>query len=70
MTQKDSARQRFVAIQLIRVTGVAMAVFGLVTIAGRTSLPLVAGYALFGIGLFDALAMPIILARRWKSPPS
>lgn len=69
MTQKDPAQQRFIAIQLIRLTGVAMAVFGLVAIAGRTSLPLVAGYVLFGIGMFDALAMPIILARRWKSPP-
>lgn len=69
MTQKDTARQRFIAVQLIRITGVAMAVFGLVTIAGRTSLPLVGGYVLFAVGLFDALAMPLILARRWKSPP-
>lgn len=69
MTEKDPAQQRFIAIQLIRVTGVALAVFGLVAIAGRTSVPVLAGYVLFGVGMFDALAMPIILARRWKSPP-
>lgn len=65
---ESEARKRFVIIQLVRLAGVVMALFGLLTIAGKMELPLLAGYFLFVNGLFDALFLPIILSKRWKSP--
>lgn len=65
----DPAKARFVVIQLARWTGVAMLLLGLLAIQGKLDLPPVAGYALAAIGLIDAFIVPILLARRWKSPP-
>jgi hypothetical protein len=64
---EDQAKARFLALQLIRLIGVAMAVFGLLIIAGKTSLPVEVGYVLFVIGLLDAMFAPIVLTKRWKS---
>ena len=66
----DPARARFFIIQAMRWTGLAMVVIGLMIVQRRIDLPKEAGYALTLIGLFDALFVPILLARRWKSPPS
>lgn len=65
----DRARSRFIAIQAMRWIGLAMVIVALLIINRRIDLPKEAGYLLFLFGLFDALIMPIILARRWKSPP-
>lgn len=65
----DPAKARFIALQAIRWTGVMLAVFGLLILNGKFDLPYEAGAVIFIVGLFDALFMPIILARRWKSPP-
>lgn len=65
----DPARNRFIAIQAMRWIGTAMALVGLLVINRRIDLPIEAGYVLFVIGLLDALVMPTLLARRWKSPP-
>jgi hypothetical protein len=64
----DPAKSRFIAIQLIRLTGVGMVMLGIAIMVGKVDLPRVAGYALAAIGLFDAMAMPVILARRWRTP--
>ena len=68
VSTEDLAKRRFLTIQLIRLAGVVMAFFGLWIIAGKSELPLLLGYFLFLNGLFDALFLPIILAKRWKSP--
>ena len=65
---RDPAKSRFIAVQLIRISGVVMALIGLVILRGTTGLPEEAGYVLFGIGLCDCLFVPQILMRRWKSP--
>ena len=65
----DPARPRFMVIQAMRWAGMALVVIGLLTISGRIDLPREAGYALFLVGIVDALIMPTVLARRWKSPP-
>lgn len=57
------------AIQAMRWLGLALVIFALLVIYRRIDLPVEAGYALFLVGLVDALIMPSILARRWKSPP-
>lgn len=63
------AKQRFMVLQVMRLFGVALFVFGIVIIRGIVPLPRVAGYVLAVVGIFDAFIMPVILARRWKSPP-
>jgi len=63
------AKQRFMAMQVMRLFGVALFVFGIVIIRGILPLPRVAGYVLAVVGIFDMFIMPVILARRWKSPP-
>ena len=64
----DPAKSRFIAIQLIRLTGVGMVMLGIAIMVGKVDLPRVSGYLLAAIGLFDAMAMPTILARRWRTP--
>lgn len=66
---RDPAKARFFAIQAIRFTGVALVMTGLLVVNRKLDAPVEVGYGLFLFGLFDALFMPSILARRWKSPP-
>lgn len=66
----DRAKSRWIAIQAIRCTGIALALIGLLIINRRLDAPAEAGYGLFLFGLFDAFFMPVILARRWKSTKS
>lgn len=65
---ENPARNRFIAIQAMRWIGTAMALVGLLVINRKIDLPIEAGYGLFVIGLLDALIVPTLLARRWKSP--
>jgi hypothetical protein len=30
--------------------------------------PALAGYVLVGVGLFDAFFVPLVMARKWRSP--
>jgi hypothetical protein len=64
----DPAKGRFFAIQAARLSGVAMVVLGLVIVNGKLGWPQPLGYVLLAAGLFDALFVPILLARRWKTP--
>lgn len=64
----DPAKARFIVLQLVRLSGVAMTLFGLLIATKRVDLPVVAGYFLLAVGLFDAFIMPQILVRRWRSP--
>jgi hypothetical protein len=63
------ARQRFLVMQVMRLAGMALVVFGVLIARGIVPLPAIAGYVLAVVGIFDAFMMPVILARRWKSPP-
>lgn len=64
---RDPARARFLALTLIRWTGVALVLVGMLINVGKIEAPRVLGILLAAVGLFDALVMPVILARRWKS---
>lgn len=64
---KDPAKARFIAITLVRWTGVALVLLGLLINAGTIRAPGALGVVLVLAGLFDAFIMPVILARRWKS---
>lgn len=64
----DPARSRYMVIQIVRFTGVALTVLGVAVIAGKIDLPEVAGYALVVAGVIDAMVLPPILARKWRTP--
>ena len=64
---RDPARLGFFILQFMRVSGVAFAVFGAAILAGKLHLPVVVGYGLVVLGAIEALLLPALLARRWKS---
>jgi len=64
---KDPAKARFFALVLIRWTGVALVLVGMLINAGKIAAPGIVGILLVAFGLFDAFVMPVILARKWKT---
>ena len=69
MTDPDAqARNRFIVIQLVRISGVAMVLLGLMVMTGRIDWPREAGFVLAAAGLFEALLAPLLLSRKWKTP--
>ena len=48
--------------------GHGIAAFGAAITAGMVSMPELVGYVLIGVGAIDALVMPMVLARSWKTP--
>jgi drug/metabolite transporter (DMT)-like permease len=67
-TPNDPAKARFMVIQSMRWIGLALVIFGLVIVNRKIDLPQIVGYGLVLVGLVDALIMPTVLSRRWKSP--
>lgn len=65
---EDLARRRYFVIQAVRAAGIVMTLLGIAVIYGRLDWPALLGYFLFINGLFDALFLPTLLARRWKTP--
>jgi voltage-gated potassium channel Kch len=64
----DPARNRFLAITLIRFGGVAIAFLGIAVIIRRLIEPAdIIGTALLAIGAFEVLVLPVLLARHWRS---
>jgi len=68
MNDADIAKRRFLALAMIRLTGTAIALFGVAILAGIVALPNMAGALLLIAGTADAVVVPILLARKWKSP--
>ncbi|MFM5886224.1 MAG: hypothetical protein ACKOQ3_13030 [Novosphingobium sp.] len=69
MTNPDPAKQRFIVLQLLRLSGAFFALLGLLVIARKVDLPIVAGYVFLVVGFVDLFVVPLLLAKRWKSPP-
>ncbi|MBS0481926.1 MAG: hypothetical protein JSR96_07165 [Proteobacteria bacterium] len=69
MSQPDPARQRFIVLQLLRLSGAVFALLGLLIVARRVDMPIAAGYAFLIVGFVDLFVVPLLLAKRWKSPP-
>ncbi|MFN6935812.1 MAG: hypothetical protein ACK4NZ_11780 [Tsuneonella sp.] len=65
----QTERQRFALINGVRLTGVAMILIGILVLRGAIDLPAVVGYVFVPVGLFDVFFLPLILARKWRTPP-
>jgi hypothetical protein len=65
----SDARTRFFVIGATRLLGVALVLVGLLGVSGRIGIPAPAGYAFVLFGLFDVFWFPLILARKWRTPP-
>lgn len=63
----SQARNRFLMIQLMRVGGVAMVLFGIAVLRGMIDLPDVVAYVLIVMGFGEAFVVPHLLARLWSS---
>lgn len=75
MTPEDReflAKSRFQMLQLLRFTGIIVMILGMWVWAGDIlrlgGWPML-GIPVFALGIFEALFLPTILARRWKSQP-
>lgn len=66
---EDRARNRYLMLQAVRLAGIVQVVLGLAITMDRLALPHVVGYLLIANGMIDAFLIPVLLARRWKSPP-
>lgn len=68
----DPAAARFAALQLVRLGGALLVLFGLLVLSHRfealAGLPDAAGFVIAAIGLADFFAVPKILARKWRTP--
>lgn len=64
----DPAKARFFIINLVRLTGVAMILVGVLATQRRIDLPEAAAYLLIALGMIEVFVVPRLLARRWRSP--
>ena len=62
------ARRRFTILSLVRLSGAAFLTVGLLSVAGKLTVPPEAGFVLVAAGLANFLFVPRHLARKWKSP--
>ncbi len=75
MTPEDReflAKSRWQTMQLLRFTGIIVMIIGMWIWAGDIlrigGWPML-GVPIFALGIFEALVLPVILAKRWKSQP-
>ncbi len=61
------ARNRFMVINLMRIGGVAMILFGIAVLQGLFDLPQWIAYAVIVLGMVETFVMPQLLARAWSS---
>jgi hypothetical protein len=66
------AQRRWLVIQMLRAAGFALILIGILLTQGVLTLlasgNAMLGYLLIVIGLLDGFFVPIILARKWRTP--
>jgi hypothetical protein len=65
---EEVARARFFTIGAVRIGGVVMVLIGLLGLRGYFEYPEIAAYILIVVGLLDVFLVPLLLARKWRSP--
>jgi hypothetical protein len=71
--REAAARQRFIALSLFRLTGVAMVMVGFLIMMQRFGFVTgqkakIMGAIIASVGMFQTIIVPRILARAWRSP--
>ncbi|QSB44563.1 hypothetical protein IDJ81_14925 [Tsuneonella flava] len=66
---EDKARGRYIIINALRLSGVAIVILGLLIHEGLFDLPQWISWPLLAIGLIEVFVTPQILARMWRTPP-
>ncbi|MBN9505699.1 MAG: hypothetical protein J0I69_06695 [Altererythrobacter sp.] len=66
----ETARRRWSVIQAVRFAGVALVLVGILIRYAVIPAPLAVGVALIVVGLVGTFFMPVMLARKWRTPPS
>lgn len=61
------ARNRFMAINVVRISGVLMVLAGLAVMNGALDLPEVVAWGLIGLGLAEVFIFPTLLSRKWST---
>jgi hypothetical protein len=70
MSERDPAAARFAVTQAARLASVALVLVGILINVGRLAiLPPAAGIILIVAGLAGTFVVPLLLARRWRTPP-
>jgi hypothetical protein len=70
MTEPDPAKTRFLLLGLLRLSGVIFAFLGIAIIMKRLVEPAeIIGGVLIAIGALEVLVLPVLLVRRWRTPP-
>lgn len=64
---EELAKKRWSILQLLRFGGAITVLLGIVIISGRLIDVPEIGYALLIAGAVEFFALPVILAKRWKS---
>lgn len=64
----EVARNRWLAINTVRVAGVVMVLVGLLIVQQVIPEPAWAGYTILAVGIADVFLVPLVLARKWRSP--
>jgi len=64
----EVARNRWLAINAVRVAGVVMVLVGLLIVQRVIPEPAWAGYTILAVGIADVFLVPLVLARKWRSP--
>lgn len=66
---ENQVRNRFLVISVLRVAGALLVMFGLVIAAGRLpDVPRIVGIVAVLVGALDFALVPLLLARRWRTP--
>lgn len=67
---RDEAEKHFWIINMVRLMGVGFVILGLLMATGKLfpQVPFWVGYILVANGLVDVFIIPVMLARKWRSP--
>lgn len=65
---EDTARNRWLVIQAARFSGAVLILAGILIRYGTIPAPMAVGIALMAAGLVDFFLVPVLLARKWRTP--
>ncbi len=69
-----AAKQRFIALNIFRLSGVAIVMFGFLIMAQKFGFvegqkAKIMGAIIASVGMFQTIMVPRILGRAWRTPP-